>query len=102
MARPQEIPQLVTELFDMAKEYLRQETIEPAKKLGRQASMGIGGAMVMATGAFLLVLGAYFGIRMALPDGEWWEILARGLTAVASAIAAVLVAWRIGATSANK
>ncbi len=101
MAGPQEIPQLVTELYDMAKEYLRQETIEPAKKLGRQAGMGIGGAMVMATGAFLLVLGAYFGIRMALPEGEWWEILARGLTAVASVIAAGLVAWRIGATSAN-
>ncbi len=85
----------------MAKEYLRQETIEPAKKLGRQAALGIGGAMVMATGAFLLVLGAYFAIRMALPEGEWWEILARGLTAIAAALGAVLVAWRIGASSAD-
>ena len=81
MANPQEIPQLVTELYDMAKEYLRQETVEPAKRLGKQAGMGIGGAIVMSIGAFLLVLGAYFALRMLLPEGEWWEVLARLLTA---------------------
>ena len=46
-----EIPQLVTELFDMAKEYLRQETIEPAKKLGRgvlQADQALGRAPLAA------------------------------------------------------
>lgn len=101
MANPQEIPQLTTELFEMTKEYLRQETIEPAKRLGRQAGLGLGGAMLMSSGAFLLVLGAYFAYRMLLPDGEWWEILARGLTALTAAIGAMLVAWRIGARSAN-
>lgn len=101
MANPQEIPQLATELYDMAKEYLRQETIEPAKKLGRQAGLGLGGAMVMSSGAFLLVLGSYFALRMVLPEGEWWEVLARALTAVVAAIGAGLVAWRIGATDAN-
>ena len=69
MANPQEIPQLVTELYDMAKEYLRQETVEPAKRLGKQAGMGIGGAIVMSIGAFLLVLGAYYALRMVLPEG---------------------------------
>ena len=101
MANPQEIPQLVTELYDMAKEYLRQETVEPAKRLGKQAGMGIGGAIVMSIGAFLLVLGAYFALRMLLPEGEWWEVLARLLTAVIAAIGAGLVAWRIGAADAS-
>ena len=96
MAKPQEIPQLAAELFEMAKEYLRQETLEPAKRLGRQAGMGIGGAMVMASGAFLLAWGLYFTLKMTLPDGEWWVVLARGLTAVATALAAVIVASRMG------
>ncbi|MFO7299990.1 MAG: phage holin family protein [Actinomycetes bacterium] len=102
MANPQEIPQLAAELYEMAKEYLRQETVEPAKQLGRQAGMGLGGAILMSIGAFLLVLGAYFALRMVLPEGEWWEVLARGLTAIVAAIGAGLVAWRIGAGDAGK
>lgn len=96
MVRPQEIPELATELFEMSKEYLRQETIEPAKRLGRQAGLGLGGAMVMALGTFLLVWGLYFGLRIWLPQGDWWVVLARALTGVGSAIGAGLVAWRIG------
>jgi hypothetical protein len=49
MVNPQEIPQLVTELYDMSREYLLQETVEPAKNLGKQRH-GIG-ATIMATGA---------------------------------------------------
>jgi Putative Actinobacterial Holin-X, holin superfamily III len=98
MAEPQEIPQLVTELFEMSKEYLRQETIEPAKRLGRQAGMGIGGAMIMSTGCFLLVLGLYFALKMVLPEGEWWVVLARALTAVGALAVAGLVAWRMQAS----
>jgi hypothetical protein len=95
MANPQEIPQLVTELYDMSREYLRQETIEPAKQLGKQAGMGIGGAMVMATGVFLLVLGLYAGLIMWLPEGEWWVVLARFITALAAVAGAGIVGWRI-------
>ena len=95
MPNPQEIPQLATELIDMSKEYLRQETIEPAKALGKHAGMGIGGAMVISLGAFFLVLGLFAGLRMWLPTGEWWEVLARFLTALASAGAAGIVVWRM-------
>ena len=101
MAQPHEIPQLTSELFEMTKEYIRQETVEPAKALGRQAGLGIGGAMLMATGAFLLILGLFFVYRMVLPEGQWWEVLARGLTALSAALAAGLIAWRIGANSAD-
>ncbi|MEX2251136.1 MAG: phage holin family protein [Acidimicrobiia bacterium] len=95
MPSPQEIPQLATELIDMSREYLRQETIEPAKALGKHASMGIGGAMVVSLGAFFLVLGLFSGLRLWLPEGEWYEVLARFLTALGAAGAAGLVVWRM-------
>jgi hypothetical protein len=95
MASPQEIPQIATELVEMSREYLRQETLEPAKRLGKQAGMGLGGAIVMAIGAVCLAWGLYYGLTRLLPDGEWWIVLARGLTAIAAAAAAGIVAWRI-------
>lgn len=99
MPKPQEIPQIATELVEMAREYLRQETLEPAKKLGKQAGMGIGGAIVMAIGAICLAWGMYYGLIMLFPEGEWWVILSRGLTAIAAAGAAGLIVWRISGDS---
>lgn len=99
MPSPQEIPQIATELVEMAREYLRQETLEPAKKLGKHAGMGIGGALVMGIGAVCLAWGLYYGLTMWLPEGEWWVVLARGLTAIAAAGVAALIAWRISVDS---
>ena len=45
MTERKEIPELTSELIDMSREYLRQETIEPAKRLGKHAGLGIGGAI---------------------------------------------------------
>ncbi|MGH8916406.1 MAG: phage holin family protein [Acidimicrobiia bacterium] len=95
MAEPHEIPQLTAELIDMSREYLRQETLEPAKKLGKAAGTGIGGAMAVAFGAFFLLLALYQGLKMWLPTGEWWVVLARFLTALAGAGVAGLVFWRM-------
>jgi len=95
MPEPHEIPQLTTELIDLSREYLRQETLEPAKRLGKTAGMGIGGAVAISFGAFFLVLALYIGLKMWLPLGEWWGVLAKFLTALAAAGAAGLVAWRM-------
>ncbi len=95
MAGPHEIPDKVTELIEMSKEYLRQETIEPAKRLGKQAAFGVGGAVLMAFGAFLLAWGFYFGMRLVLPDGDWWRVLAKGATVIAALMGAGIVVWRM-------
>lgn len=95
MPEPHEIPQLTTELVEMSREYLRQETIEPAKRLGKTAGMGVGGAMAVATGSFFLVLALYSGLKMWLPEGEWYVVLARFLAALGAAGAAGLVVWRM-------
>lgn len=91
----QEIPQISRDLFEMSKEYLRQETIEPAKELGKQAGMGIGGALLFSLGAFLAILGVYSLFRMVLPDTEWYIVLARFLAAIVAAGSSGLVAWRL-------
>ena len=95
MADPKEIPQLATELLRMSREYLRQETIEPLKRLGKHAGMGFGGAMVLSAGSVFIMLGLYTGLKVWLPEGEWWVVLARFTTAVAAAAAAGIVVWRL-------
>jgi hypothetical protein len=95
MAGVQEIPEITTELLDMSREYLRQETVEPLKRLGKHAGFGLGGATIMATGAFLLAWGVYYGLVMVYPEGAWYVVLARLTTAVAAAAAAGLIAWRM-------
>lgn len=102
MPNAQEIPQITTELVEMSREYLRQETLEPAKKLGKQAGMGIGGAIIMAIGVVCLAWGLYYGVQLALPDGEWWVVLSRGITAIVSAAAAGFIAWRLSVDSQQR
>lgn len=95
MAKFQEIPQIAQDLVETSIAYLRQQTIEPAKKLGRQAGMGIAGAVLLSLGAFLAILAIYALFKMVLPETEWYRVLARLLTGIAAALAGALVAWRI-------
>ncbi len=94
MAKPAEIPDLVTDLVDLSKEYLRQETVEPARRLGRAAGLGLLAAVLIATGLVLLLIA---GLRWAielLPDTEWWSTVAYGGAAVVGLIVAALFMWR--------
>jgi Putative Actinobacterial Holin-X, holin superfamily III len=90
-----EIPQIAGELVDMSRDYLRQETMEPAKRLGKQAGLGLGGAVLLAIGAVCLAWALYYGLQLLFPEGEWWVVLSRGLTAVAAAVAAGIIGWRM-------
>lgn len=95
MAEPQEIPQIANELAEMSRDYLRQEVVEPAKNLGKHAGMGVGGALVMSIGAFFLAWAVYNGLKLLLPEGEWFDVLSRFVTAVGCLGAAGLIAWRM-------
>ena len=95
MPEPHEIPQIATELVDMSRDYLRQETLEPAKRLGKVAGMGIGGALIIALGAFIFSWGIYYALVTWLPEGEWWVVLARLLTTLIAVGFAGLVVWRM-------
>ncbi len=91
MAGPSELPQLVTEFIDLSKEYLRQETLEPAKRLGRFAGFTIGASLMFAIGGLLLAIAATRGIIYLLPDGPNWSALGYVLGALAIAVVIGLI-----------
>ncbi len=75
MPGPTELPQLVTEFVDLSKEYLRQETMEPAKALGRFAGYTLGAAIMFSIGTLLLAIAGTRTIINLLPEGTGWEAL---------------------------
>lgn len=55
-AAPKSIPQVATELWELATAYAKQETIDPLKGLGRFLGYGIGGAILLGIGVVILLL----------------------------------------------
>ncbi len=97
MASPRELPQLFSEFIEMAKAYLRQETLDPAKRLGRYAGFSIGAGVVAAIGAIPLAVAGNRLVIEILPSdpthrmwsGLGYVLSAIGLLAVAGIIAKV-------------
>ena len=96
MAGPTELPQLVSEFVDMSKEYLRQETLEPAKQLGRFGGFAVGAAVAFALGILFLGIAALRGITALLPEGPNWSGLGYILTALAMAIVSGVIVAVVG------
>ena len=92
MANPTELPELVGEFVDMSKEYLRQETLDPAKQLGRFAGYSIGAGLAFAFGVLFLSIAGVRLLLEVLPSGPYWEGLGYVIAALAlGAVAALIV-----------
>lgn len=92
MANPAELPELVEEFVEMSKEYLRQETVEPAKKLGRYGGYALGAAAAFSLGALFLSIALARLIIRVLPEGPYWEGLGYVLAAlVLLAVAGIMI-----------
>jgi hypothetical protein len=52
------LPTLVSELWELTVTYLKQETVEPIKGLGRYIAFGVVGSVFVSLGLVLLVLGS--------------------------------------------
>ena len=94
MAKVKELPGLVSEFVDLAKEYVRQRTVEPAKALGRAAGLGFAAAFLFAVAALFLAVAGMRLIVTALPDGQIWSGFGYILSFVRTAGGRGLVAWR--------
>ena len=91
MAAVRELPDLVREFIDLSKTYLRQETLEPAKLLGRFAGFAIGGAVLFALGALFVGIAGMRLLRDALPDSMNWSAVGYVVAAVIVAIVAAVI-----------
>ena len=82
MAQIQDIPRLIGEFVEMAREYLVQETVEQAKKLGHFAGYSFGATAVWSFGLLLLAVAGLRALYSVLPSGPYWEALAYLITVV--------------------
>lgn len=94
MAKTRELPELVSEFVELAKEYIRQETLEPGKRLGRLAGFGFLAAVVLVLAVvFLSIAGARVVIEL-LPEGTIWSGFGYIVSAIGLLIVTGLVMWR--------
>ena len=101
MASPTELPELIKEFTDMSKEYLLQQTVEPAKELGRYGGFALGAAICFAIGAVLLGIAGARLIIDVLPEGPNWSALGYLLATVVLAILSGLMI-KLGATDRKR
>ena len=94
-----ELSDLVRDLWHMSKEYLRQETLDPAKRLGKSAGFGLAGGALFSIAGLLFTFAAYALLRRLLPDTAWWAVAARFFTFLLAAGAAGIIAWRMTSDS---
>ena len=94
VAKTSELPEMVGEFIELSKQYLREQTLEPAKKLGRLAGFSFAGAIVMALAVtFLAIAGARLIIDV-LPDGAIWSGFGYILSSIALLMVTGFVMWR--------
>lgn len=83
----------VGELKELVIDYAKQETVDPLKGLGRYVGLGLGGALLLFLGLFLLALGALRALQTETTalTGNWswapYAIVFVVLIAVAGAFA---------------
>jgi hypothetical protein len=68
------VPALAAELWDLVRAYLKQETVEPMKGLGRYVAWGLAGSVVLAVGLVLLLLGGLRALQTqtgTMFTGNW-------------------------------
>jgi hypothetical protein len=86
------------ELRDLVVAYVKQETVEPIKGLGRYVAFGIVGALLIGSGIGFVEIGVLRLLQGTASDphftGNWsWAPYA---IVIAASLAAAAIAWYIG------
>lgn len=94
-----EIPKLFSELFEMSKLYLQQETVDPLRRTGRYAGYSFLGGLCFAAGWVLLAIAILRLVLDLLPDTVLWSALAYLIGAVTALAMALSI---MGAAARSK
>ena len=92
------VPALLAELWQLVRDYLKQETLEPLKGLGRFLAKGLVGSVLLGLGLVLLLLAALRALQTETGtafDGNW-SFVPYLITLVGAAAVAGLAARAIG------
>jgi hypothetical protein len=98
LAENKSVPQVISELWVLTKDYARQETVEPLKGVGRYLAYGLGGVVVGSLGVILLLLAMLRALQTETGStfhGSWsWAPYA--LVLLVAGLLGALAASRIG------
>jgi len=94
VTKAKELPEHAVEFVEMAKQYVQEQTLEPAKALGRLAGMGFAAAAVFTLAALFLGIAAMRLIVDGLPDGNIWSGFGLILASIGLFGVTGLVMWR--------
>lgn len=95
---PKSLPDVVSELWALTRDYARQETIDPLKGVGRYLGFGLGGALLGGLGVLLLMLAGLRALQTQTGTAltGFWSWLPYFIVL---AVAALLVAWAVSRIS---
>lgn len=92
MADTRELPDQAREFVELSKQYVDEEIVQPAKRLGSFAGKGVGAGLVFALGSLLLAAGTLSFARTVVPAGDTWDALAHlGVGLLVAIVAGFLV-----------
>lgn len=89
---------VATDLWQLCKDYAKQELVDPLASLKTFLKFGIGGAVLLALGVLFLALGVLRGFQHEIDvfsGGGNWTWAPYVITLAVTAIAAGLAAWGI-------
>lgn len=96
-----EIPQLVSELFEMSKRYLEQEAVAPMRRTARYVGYSLLGGLLFALGWILLAVAAFRLILDLLPNTTLWSAFGYLIGAAITLTLAVAIMWVAGRSKAS-
>jgi hypothetical protein len=99
--QPKSIPEVATEVWNLTRDYAKQETIDPLKNVLRYVGLGLGGALVGGLGVVLLMLSGLRALQTETGttfEGnlDWVPYL------IVIVVSLLIVAWAVSRISKKK
>lgn len=91
------VGEVVNDLWQLTRDYAKQETIDPLKSLGRFLGYGVGGSLALALGVLFGALAVLRGLQTETGDhltGSWNFVpylAALAFTAICAALAVAAI-----------